>query len=170
MEKEQLIEKIAALDGNLVVEACKNFKVGLASELRKRSGGQERLTDNAAIESLRSLELDGAASNARDAIVGGGAPGMTVELGRLVLLAAVEDEQLRPYVEGAVDGAQTGVRADPVSILAIGVAIYLVGRLMPAISIKRNAQGTDVTITPLSNPIEGLSELVKAIPGLKKGG
>jgi hypothetical protein len=170
MEKQQLIEKIMALDDNLVVEACKNFKVGLASELRKRSGGQERLTDDAAIASLRALELEGAAGSVRDAVIGDADPAAAVQLGRLVLVAAVENEQLRPYVEGALEGAQVGVRADPVTILSIGVAIFLVGRLMPSISIKRSEQGTEVAVTPLAKPLEGLSDLVKAIPWFRQGG
>jgi hypothetical protein len=160
---EPRMQEILTLDDSLVIEACKNFKLGVASELRKRSSGTERIPDDAALALLRALPLEGAAKETRDALLNESDRTGVVQFGRLLLLAAAQDECLRPYVDGALEGAKAGVRAiDPVSILAIGVAIFLVGRLLPNISFKMG----DVTldIKPVINPLQGLSELVKAIP------
>jgi hypothetical protein len=166
---DELTQKILALDDDLVAEACKNLKVGVASELRKQSGGAERISDDAAIASLRTMPLEGAAKEARDAILNEVDPATAIRFGRLMLLSAAQDDQLRPYVEGALEGAEAGVRAvDPISILSIGVAVYMVGRLLPNISFKKGDVVLDVK--PVENPLQGLSDLVKAIPLLKRGG
>ena len=166
---DQLTQKILALDDYLVIEACKNFKLGAASELRKRSGSGEGLSDDEALATLRAMPVEGSAKEARDALLNEDDRASAVQLGRLLLLSAAQDEQLRTYVEGALEGAEAGVRAiDPVSILTIGVAVFLVGRLLPNISIKSG--DVAIEVKPLETPLRGLSDLVKTIPLFRKDG
>jgi hypothetical protein len=154
-------ERIMALPDEAVVEACKNLKLGLRAELQQRTGsGPDEAEARAALE---ALALDETAGAARDRLLDSTPSADHVQLGRALLLAVAQEPTLAHYAEGAVDGADAGVRAiDPVSILSVAAAVYLVGRLMPNISIKRG--DTTIDIKPLEDPLKGLAELVRAIP------
>ena len=92
----------------------------------------------------------------------------------MALLVATEEKALQPYVEGAVEGAEMGA-LDPISILTISAAIYMVGRLLPEIDYEKetiDAQGqpqkTRIKIKPLKDPLAGLAAVIKAIPTFGK--
>lgn len=169
----KLADRITRLDGQQVLEACKNFRLGLAHEARQRSG-EERSDPGRDVESIRSLDLEGDASSLRAALLDETKPDQAVELGRLTLLVAAEHDDLKSYVEGAVDGVEMGVRAvDPISILTIAAAIYMIGRLLPSIEIKREPIGaegqariSEIKITPIKDPLAGLADVIKAVPTL----
>ena len=161
-----LTERIMELSDEAVVEACKNLKLGLRSELQRRTGETVKVADADVREALDALDLDGAAGAARERLLDATPAAEHAQFGRALLLAVAQEPTLAHYAEGAIEGAAAGVRAiDPISILSIAAAIYLVGRLMPHISIKRGDSTID--ITPLEDPLKGVSDLVRAIPLLK---
>jgi hypothetical protein len=163
-----LSERILALSDEAVIEACKNLKLGLRAELQKRSGAAVSLSDDEVRQALASLDLDATVGATRDQLLDTTARQENARVGRALLLAVAQEPSLAHYAEGALDGAEAGVRAvDPVSILSIAAAVYLVGRLMPHISIKRN--DTTIDIKPLEDPLKGLTDLVKAIPLFGRG-
>lgn len=163
---DELIEKITKLEDELVLEACKNFRLGLARKLRKQFPNSDKVSDDSAVDSLRALPLEGTAGEVRDLLLNAEARKEIVELGRLTLIMAAQDTSLRKYVEGAVEGAEIGVRTvDPISILAVGVTIYMLGRLIPNITVKKGE--TNVEIKPLKDPLQGLTGLIKAISVFK---
>jgi len=160
---DDLTERITSLDDRLALEAAKNLKLGLASELHKRA--EMVASDEAAIESLREIDVDGSAAQLRDLLVEESDQAELAQISRLTLLAAAEHPELRKYVEGAVEGAQAGVRIiDPISLLAVGVTVYMIGRLLPRISVEKKGRDLKVDIKPVEDPLRGLSDLVKAIP------
>jgi hypothetical protein len=163
-----LADRILALPDDAVVEACKNLKLGLRAELRRRTGNAATPEDAEVRGTLEALDVDAAADAARARLLDPTPSAEHAQLGRALLLAVAQEPTLATYAEGAVDGADAGVRAiDPISILSIAAAVYLVGRLMPQISIKRG--DTTIDITPLEDPLKGVSDLVKAIPVFKTG-
>jgi hypothetical protein len=163
-----LAERILALPDDAVVEACKNLKLGLRAELRRRTGSAATPEDAEVRAVLEALDVDDAAGAARARLLDPTPSAEHVQLGRALLLAVAQEPSLATYAEGAVDGADAGVRAiDPISILSIAGAVYLVGRLMPQISVKRG--DTTIDIKPMEDPLKGLSDLVKAIPIFKPG-
>jgi hypothetical protein len=160
---DELTDSIMSLDDRLALEAAKNLKLGLASELRKRE--ETVASDEVAIESLREMDVDGSAAQLRDLLVKESNQAELAQIARLTLLAAAEYPELRKYVEGAVEGAHAGVRMiDPISLLAVGVTVYMIGRLLPRISVEKKGRDLKVDIKPVEDPLKGLSELVKAIP------
>ena len=170
-----LANRIMALEENQVLEACKNLRLGLLYELKKKSDPNDEESDNR-LDALRFLELQGEASETRAVLLNEEDPEHAIELGRMALLVATEEKALQPYVEGAVEGAEMGVRAlDPISILTISAAIYMVGRLLPEIDYEKetiDAQGqpqkTRIKIKPLKDPLAGLAAVIKAIPTFGK--
>jgi hypothetical protein len=161
-----LTERIMELSDEAIVEACKNLKLGLRSELQRRTGETVKVADADVREALAALDLDGTAGAARERLLDATPAPEHVQFGRALLLAVAQEPTLAHYAEGAIEGAAAGVRAiDPISILSIAAAIYLVGRLMPHISIKRGDSTID--ITPLEDPLKGVSDLVRAIPLFK---
>ena len=158
-----LAERIDALPDDAIVEACKNLKLGLQRELRQR-GDQGGILSNADVrQAFEALPVDAAAAEARSQLLDPGARDTNSYVGRALLHTLAGVPEFTAYVEGAVQGAETGVRAiDPVSVLSIAAAVYLVGRLMPHITITRPKQ--TIEIKPLDDPLKGLSDLVKAIP------
>ena len=158
-----LADRIVALSDEAVIDACKNLKLGLRGELQRRIGGTVPLGDADVRQALEALELDGTASDARAQLLDTTRIGDQAQFGRALLLAVAQEPTLAHYAEGAVEGADAGVRAiDPVSILSIAAAVYLIGRLMPEISIKRG--DSTVKIKPLEDPLKGLSDLVRQVP------
>ncbi len=170
-----LANRITALEGNQVLEACKNLRLGLLYELKKKSDPNDEDSDDR-LDALRFLDLQGEASETRAVLLNEEDPEHVIELGRMALLVAAEEKALQPYVEGAVEGAEMGVRAlDPISILTISAAIYMVGRLLPEIDYEKettDAQGqpqkTRIKIKPLKDPLAGLAAVIKAIPTFGK--
>jgi hypothetical protein len=158
----ELTDRIAALSDEAVIDACKNLKLGLRGELQRRIGSTIGLGDADVRHALEALDLDGTAKAARAKLLDTRI-GDQVQFGRALLVAVAQEPALAHYAEGAVEGADAGVRAiDPVSILSIAAAVYLVGRLMPEISIKRG--DSTVKIKPMEDPLKGLSDLVRQIP------
>jgi hypothetical protein len=158
-----LAERIMGLSDEAVVEACKNLKLGLRSELRRRTTDGTMPDDAEVRQVFQSLNLDDTAGAARAQLLDPTPSKAHAQLGRALLLAISQEPTLARYAEGAVEGADAGVRAiDPISILSIATAVYLVGRLTPQISFKRG--DTTVDIKPLEDPLKGLTDLVKAIP------
>jgi hypothetical protein len=156
-----LAERIMALSDDAVVEACKNLKLGLRAEMHRRTGSRPDEAEARGV--LEALDVDGTADAARSRLLDPTPSAEHVRLGRALLLAVAQEPTLAHYAEGAVEGADAGVRAiDPVSILSIAAAVYLVGRLMPQISFKRG--DTTVDIKPLEDPLKGVTDLVRAIP------
>ena len=159
----ELTERILGLSDEAVVEACKNLKLGLRSELQRRTGETVKLGDADVRQALEALDLDGTAGATRERLLDTTPAAEHAQFGRALLLAVAQEPTLAHYVEGAIDGADAGVRAiDPISILSTAAAVYLVGRLMPQISIKRG--DSTIEIKPLEDPLKGLSDLVRAIP------
>jgi hypothetical protein len=173
---DTLTDRIMTLEGDLVLDACKNLRLGLRHQLKQQGDTSQALSD-AESDALGSPDLQGDASDARTVLLDEADPQHAIELGRLTLLVAAEQESLRPYVEGAVVGAETGVRAvDPISILTIGAAIYMVGRLLPEIEYVKESSGaqgktwkTSIKIKPLKDPLAGLAAVIKAIPTVGRG-
>jgi hypothetical protein len=167
---DQLVDRILNLEPDLVPEACKNLRLGLVHEARKQGGD----AGPDPIDTLRGLELEGDAERLRTILLDEAERDDAIQIGRLALIMAARDERLRPYVSGALDGAEMGVRVvDPVSILAIGTAIYMVGRLLPKIDISRETVDADgqvertrIKIKPLADPLAGLASLLQSIPAL----
>jgi hypothetical protein len=158
-----LNERITSLSDDAVIEACKNLKLGLKSELQKRTGAAVALSDADVRQALEALEVGDEGRDARAHLLDSTAREENARIGRALLLAVADDPALARYAEGAVEGADAGVRAiDPVSVLSIAAAVYLVGRLMPAITITQKDK--TIEIKPLDDPLKGLSELVKALP------
>jgi hypothetical protein len=158
-----LTERIMMLSDEAVVEACKNLKLGLRAELQRRTGEDVKLGDADVRQALEALDLDGTAEAARERLLDTTPAKEHTQFGRALLLAVAQEPALAHYVEGAIEGADAGVRAiDPISILSIAAAVYLVGRLMPQISIKRGDSTVD--IKPLEDPLKGLADLVRAVP------
>ncbi len=168
---DALADRIMALEGDLLLEACKNLRLGLLYELKKKSDPKDEVSDDR-LDALRFLDLEGDASETRTVLLNEEDPEQAIELGRMTLLVAAEEETLQPYVQGAVEGAEMGVRAlDPISILTISAAIYMVGRLLPEIEYEKettDAQGRlqkiRIKIKPLKDPLAGLAAVIKAIP------
>ena len=101
------------------------------------------------MDALRFLDLEGDASETRTVLLNEEDPEQAIELGRMTLLVAAEEETLQPYVQGAVEGAEMGVRAlDPISILTISAAIYMVGRLLPEIEYEKETTDAQTFIRP----------------------
>ena len=168
---DELADRIMALEGDLVLEACKNLRLGLLYELKKQTDPTEEVSDDR-MDARRFLDLQGEASETRAVLLNEEDPEHAIELGRMALLVAAEEEALQPYVQGAVEGAEMGVRAlDPISILTISAAIYMVGRLLPEIDYEKETtdaegrpQKTRIKIKPLKDPLAGLAAVIKAIP------
>ena len=164
----ELTERISTLSDEAVVEACKNLKLGLRSELQKRAGGPVPLSDADVRAALEALSVEEAGAAARTQLLDPAARSENAHVGRALLLAVAEDPSLRRYAEGALEGVDAGVRAiDPVSVLSIAAAVYLVGRLLPNITVT--APGKTLEIKPVDDPLNGLSDLVKAIPIFGRG-
>ena len=163
-----LTDRIMALSDDAAVEACKNLKLGLRGELQRRTSQAVSVTDADVRQSLESLELEGTASTARERLLDAVPTPEHAQFARALLMAVAQEPTLAHFAEGAIDGADAGVRAiDPISIMSIAAAVYLVGRLMPQISIKRGEQTID--IKPLEDPLKGLVDIVRAIPVFRSG-
>jgi hypothetical protein len=163
-----LADRIMGLSDAAAVEACKNLKLGLRSELQRRSGKTVATSDVDVRTALEALDLDGAASATRQRLLDVSPSSGHAEFARALLITVAQEPTLVHYAEGAVDGAEAGVRAiDPISVLSIAAAVYLVGRLMPEISVKRS--DLTVKIKPVGDPLKGLSDLIRAIPLFRTG-
>lgn len=158
-----LADRIMGLSDAAAVEACKNLKLGLRSELQRRSGETVAMGDADVRTALEALKLDGVAGATRERLLDASPSPEHAQFARALLIAVAQEPALAQYAEGAIDGADAGVRAiDPISVLSIAAAAYLIGRLIPQVSIKRSDLTVD--IKPLEDPLKGLSDLIRAIP------
>jgi hypothetical protein len=163
-----LADRIMGLSDAAAVEACKNLKLGLRSELQRRSGKTVAIGEADVRTALEALDLEGEAGATRERLLDVSPSLEHAQFARALLIAVAQEPTLVQYAEGAIDGAEAGVRAiDPISVLSIAAAVYLVGRLMPQISIKRSDLTVD--IKPLDSPLKGVSQLIRAIPLIRTG-
>ena len=74
-----LANRIMALEENQVLEACKNLRLGLLYELKKKSDPNDEESDNR-LDALRFLELQGEASETRAVLLNEEDPEHAIEL------------------------------------------------------------------------------------------